>query len=431
MRRLLAVLLIVGMSAGVAFGAGQQSSGAATAGEKIKLLWYVWDDPATKGHNEIAAGFMEENPNYEIEISRTPFGKYEETIRTILAGGDVPNVIQVNDDHVKYYAHSGWLNQLDDYAKDWTIQRDDTYTNFWDFNFYEGKMISVTPGVKVRVTFYNKTLLDQAGLAEPAAKWEDPNWNWDSALQYAKKLTKREGGRTAVWGYAVSHNAAAAAVWCDNNRAGPNDMYSVDGLNFLAATEPGWEAIQWITDLSTVHKVQPPWGISQKGANVVNLFVSGQLGITYGGSYDVPTFQDVDFEWDVASNPMKVEGHTGASLVCYGVPAKTKNPLESGRFAAYLMEEPTAKIWSLNGFAIPVVKEYAEKYYIQPDRKPSRQSVITNGLEVAWPPRFTVYTSKTKAIWDSSYRLTFSGEKTAKENMLAVKDEIETLLAGK
>ena len=42
-----------------------------------------------------------------------------------------------------------------------------------------------------------------------------------------------------------------------------------------------------------------------------------------------------------------------------------------------------------------------------------------------------VYTGKAKAIWDSSYTLTWSGEKPAKDIMLDIKDEIETILADK
>ena len=76
----------------------------AAAGKKTSLLWYVWDDPEIQGHKRIAEDFEKKNPGYEVIFSRTPFNKYEETIRTILAGGDVPNVIQVNDDFVPLYA---------------------------------------------------------------------------------------------------------------------------------------------------------------------------------------------------------------------------------------------------------------------------------------------------------------------------------------
>jgi multiple sugar transport system substrate-binding protein len=429
MRKILALAILAILAASPLFGAGQ--SEAAAASKKIDLLWYIWDDPEKQGHQMIADNFMKENPNYNIEISRTPFSKYEETIRTILAGGDVPNVIQVNDDHVKFYAHSGWLNPLDDFAKDWTIKREDTYTNFWDFNFYEGKMVSVTPGVKVRFHLYNKTLFNEAGLSEPPAKWEDPSWNWDAALAAAKKLTKREGDRTTVWGYSVSHEAAAASAWIDNNIPGRNDQYSEDGLKFMAGTQAGWEAMQWIADLTYVHDVQPPWGINQKGANTMNLWRTGQMALIYTGSWEIPVSRETaEFEWDITSLPMKVEGHTQASLVCYGVPSRADQPMESGFFAAALMDEFSAKTWGQNGFAIPVVREFAEKYYIQPDEEPSRQIMVPNGLEVAFPPMFTVYTSKAKAIWDSSYKLTWSGEKPAREIMLSVKDEIESILAG-
>ncbi len=422
----LALLLVFVAAAAFASGGGEKA-----APGKVKLVWYIWDDPEKRGHNVIVQDFLDKNPNYEIEISRTPFSKYEETIRTILAGGDVPNVIQVNDDHVKYYASNKWLLELDAFAKDWTIKRDDTYTNFWDFNFFEGKMISVTPVVKVRFHLYNKDLFDKAGLNEPPAKWEDPNWTWEVALDAAKKIVKKEGDRTAVWGWSVTHGAAAAATWVDNNIVGTNTMYSSDGKKFVAATPDGYNAMQFLVDLSYKHFVQPPWGINQKGENLSGLWRSGKVGLIQSGSFEIPPSRDNEFEWNVTSTPMKKEGHSMASLVCYGVPAKTKNPKESGFFAAALMGEFAQKTWAQTGFGIPVVKEFVEKYYIQPDEKPSRQTMVIEGLNYAYPPTFTVHTSRAKALWDATYKLTFSGEKTAKENMLAIKDEIELFLAGK
>ena len=211
MKKALALSLLLVFAAAAVFAGGESESKAGA--EKVKLLWYIWDDPEKQGHNIIAQDYMDRNPNYEIEISRTPFSKYEETIRTILAGGDVPNVIQVNDDHVKYYASQKWLLELDAFATDWTIKRDDTYTNFWDFNFFEGKMVSVTPVVKVRFHMYNKTRFDEVGLAEPPEKWYSKDWNWDTALAAAKKLVKKEGSRTAIWGWSVTHEAAAASTW--------------------------------------------------------------------------------------------------------------------------------------------------------------------------------------------------------------------------
>ena len=429
MKKALALSLLLFFVAALTFASGGKDTAATS--EKVKLLWFIWDNPEKQGHNIIRDDFVARNPNYEIEISTTPFAKYEETIRTILAGGDVPNVIQVNDDHVKYYASNKWLLKLDAFAKDWTIKREDTYTNFWDFNFFEGKMVSVTPVVKVRFHFYNKTLFDRAGLKEPPDKWADKSWTWDTALAAAKKITKKEGDRTTVWGWSVSHEAAAASTWIDNNIAGVNDMYNEDGTKFLASTPAGYEAMQFLVDLSYKHFVQPPWGINQKESNTSNLWVTGQLGLYYEGSWEIPISRENEFEWNITSNPMKVEGNTGASLVCYGVPSKTKNPKESGTFAAALMEETAQKTWSGTGFGIPVVKAYAKKYYIQPNEKPSRQYVVTDGLEYAFPPVFSVYTSRAKALWDATYKLTWSGEKTAKENMEAIHDEIELFLAGK
>ena len=80
MKKALALVLLLTFVAAAAFASG--GSEKAAGAEKVKLIWYIWDDPEKQGHTAIAQDFMDKNPNYEIEISRTPFSKYEETIRT-------------------------------------------------------------------------------------------------------------------------------------------------------------------------------------------------------------------------------------------------------------------------------------------------------------------------------------------------------------
>ena len=78
MKKALVLSLLLVFAAAAVFAGGESESKAGA--EKVKLLWYIWDDPEKQGHNLIAQDYMDRNPNYEIEISRTPFSKYEETI---------------------------------------------------------------------------------------------------------------------------------------------------------------------------------------------------------------------------------------------------------------------------------------------------------------------------------------------------------------
>jgi multiple sugar transport system substrate-binding protein len=431
MKRIMTVAALIVLMTSVLYGGGQKEA-AGTMAKQVEFLWFIWDDPAAQGHNVIIDKFMKENPNVTVEISRTPWSKYEETVRARLAGGSPPDMIQVEDDFVQLYGHNQWLVLLDEVADGMDIRKEDTYERFWDFNFYKGHMVSVTPGVKVRMAAYNKKLLAEAGLAEPPSKWESRSWTWDTAVEYGKKLVKKEGGRPVQWGFAANHDAGNPGVWIDNNIPEYNDMYSGDGKEFVAATPAGVEAIQWLTDISYVHGIQPPWGVQQQGANVDNLFYSGKLGIELVGTWHIPPLRKLDgFDWDLAPMPMKLEGHTQVSLVCYGIPLHAKNPEVSKKLAAFLMSEETAKVFSSTGFCVPVVRQWASEHYVQPSKAPSRQSVITEGMEFGYAPVFTEYTGGARDLWTACYREAFSGERPVKDVIFSYKDEIEKIIQNK
>src|SRR5690554_3980857 len=85
----------------------QGASETEKPGQIKTVRWVVWDDPATNGQNQIAEEFMKLNPDLKVEIEMIPFDRYEDKIRTVLAAGETPDLIQINDDFVNMYMSRG------------------------------------------------------------------------------------------------------------------------------------------------------------------------------------------------------------------------------------------------------------------------------------------------------------------------------------
>ena len=417
------VVLMMVVSVVASFAAGEKE--AAKAEEKHKLVWMLWDDPVKNGQQEIADLFMKDNPNIEVEIQRVPHNKYEEKIRTMLSGGDAPGVIQINDDYVKEYAFLNLTYAMDAQIKESGLKKEDMFKTNWDFAIVDGHFMAIIPAAKVRCIIYNKDATNEAGIGELPVKWETPEWNWDTFLEYAKKLTKVEGPRTVQWGA----NLAAPAYdrWMDNAIAGRNDLYNADATEFVAATPAGNEAGQYLQDMVTVHKVAPPWGTAQKSANIDNLFYSGQLAMNLSGNWVFQSIRDkVKFDWDAASIPMKVEGHTTANLVCYGIAKVAPEPEISFKLISYLLTEEAAQIFAKRSL-VPTVRSVAEEYY----RDGSKQhDMILEGLNYAYPPVFSIHTAKAKYLTKIAISKIFSGEQRAAEIHAEIKAQIEPILRG-
>ncbi|MDR1905023.1 MAG: extracellular solute-binding protein, partial [Treponema sp.] len=281
---------------------------------------------------------------------------------------------------------------------------------------------------KVRLIIYNKDALKEAGLPEPPSKWGDPSWNWDTFRDYAIKLTKRQGNVTTQWGVVGYGDGALEQIWTSNiNGVG---LFSADG-KATGANKESREAIQYLADLIHKDKVHPLWGESNTGAKCDNIFVSGQAAMYINGTFGFSKLREsATFDWDVAPEPMKKYSYNEGSLVLYGIPAKTKNPDLAAKFLFYLGEEFAQKIFAEKG-NVPITKKYAEKYYIQPGVKPTRQQVVLDGMNYHKGVSYSDYTDEGKRLYRVYLHQVWAGEMGVEEAMSKAEVEVEAALAGK
>jgi multiple sugar transport system substrate-binding protein len=288
--------------------------------------------------------------------------------------------------------------------------------------------MAFSPLNKVRLMIYNKELLKAAGLPEPSVKWGDPSWSWDTLREYAIKLTKRSGNITTQWGVVILGDTGFEQTWTAN--ANGEGLFGTDG-SAPGCNKEAREAIQYLTDLIHKDKVHPLWGESNTGAKIDNLFLSGQAAIRFGGSQTFASLrQSATFDWDVAPIPMKKYSYNDASLVCYGIPKKTKNPELAAKFLFYLGNEYAQKIFAEQG-NVPVTKKYAEKYYIQSGIKPTHQQVVLDGMNYSKLINFSNYTDEARRLYRVYLHRVLAGEMAVDEAMDKAKIEVEAALAGK
>jgi multiple sugar transport system substrate-binding protein len=280
----------------------------------------------------------------------------------------------------------------------------------------------------VRLIIYNKDALKEAGLPEPPSKWGDPSWNWDTFREYAIKLTKRQGNITTQWGVVGYGDGATEQIWTSNING--EGLFSADG-KATGANKESREAIQYLADLIHKDKVHPLWGESNTGTKCDNLFLSGQAAMKIGITAQFSSLrQSATFDWDVAPEPMKKYSYNEGSLVLYGVPAKTKNPELAAKFLFYLGEEFAQKIFAGQG-NVPITREYAEKYYIQPGVKPLRQQVVLDGMNYNKGVSYSDYTDEGKRLYRVYLHQVWAGEMGVEEAMSKAEVEVEAALAGK
>jgi multiple sugar transport system substrate-binding protein len=206
----------------------------------------------------------------EIKITlQAPAEKTQEKLLVSFAGGTAPDSAVTGLSSFRAYIGQGMMQSLQAYVEtDSDVQSwlPDYVPAAMDGYSYKGELYGV-PLVNEGILFwYNKDAIEDAGLTPPAEFQNDKEkWNWDTVVDYAKKLNKGDGFRRERFGIVCT---AARSVWGFSESWG-NLCYArgvrfldPDGEKFTFNSPETAEALQWVIDLIYKHDVMPDVGDS-------------------------------------------------------------------------------------------------------------------------------------------------------------------------
>ena len=430
-RRVLAVLLCIAIAAGMAFAGGSQEKAVATTADGKQIVkWLIWEQPEA-GYQQIADAFMAENPDIEVQIENVPFDRYEDKVRTMLASGEPYDLIQMNDDYVRMYVNRGLLQPLDPYLESAGIDPSIYYSNLWDFAVFDGSKYGFVPATKVRVIYYNKEMVEAAGLPDLPHTWADPNWTWDTFLDYAQKLTIRDGSKTLQWGFLGISGFEQAWVASANG----NGMFTPDGMTFTGGDEGARKALQFGHDLIHEYKVHPLYGDTDTDTKMQNLFISEQAAMFYGVSSAAATFREqADFVWDIAPVPAMDADHLDwvnnePSFVVFSIPKTSPNPDGAARLIAFMGTELPQKIFADNN-NVPANMDIAANYFNDDSQLPEHKNVVLDGVNYAKSVGFGNHTDEGRMFYRVWLQNIWIDDMTVDEAMDAAEAEIQPVLSA-
>ena len=156
---------------------------------------------------KIFAPQFEEETGCKVILEDIPQAELYAKVQIMAAAGETGDLVFGFDNpQLPSWASKGVLRAIDDF-----IQAD----NFDMAQFYPAVRGAVTvdgmiyglptaghPGC-VNL-YYNKTMMKDAGVTPPDAKYPDDAWSWDEILQSAKALTKEAGGKIQTFGFMPS-----------------------------------------------------------------------------------------------------------------------------------------------------------------------------------------------------------------------------------
>lgn len=172
----------------------KSSSGSESEAESGVVELSVWAPHPNENESEYYNKRIEEfNKEYEgkykatIElIPRANGYEYENKINSAATSGDLPDVISMDGPTVTNYADSGIIVPIDKYISD--EEKSDFVDSIIKQGTYNDELYALGTTESSVLLFYNKKMLDEAGITPPASLEEA--WTWEDVYDAAKKLTK-------------------------------------------------------------------------------------------------------------------------------------------------------------------------------------------------------------------------------------------------
>ncbi|MFD2880265.1 extracellular solute-binding protein [Paenibacillus rhizoplanae] len=196
----LSVMMVAALAAGCSGNSGQENAanegkaGSGSSGKKTELtFWGDWGGEGQKQFETMVDAFNKSQDKIHVKyvLQQDMITKF----LTAATNGGAPDVLFWDRWRTSLYAPKNVLHPVDEYLTRDGISKDDFYSESLTELSHDNKLYGLPLTVDARALFYNKKLLDEAGLQPPAT--------WDELEQAAAKLTKWNGDKLEVAGFSM------------------------------------------------------------------------------------------------------------------------------------------------------------------------------------------------------------------------------------
>jgi multiple sugar transport system substrate-binding protein len=312
---------------------GSSSSGGGSAG-KANIKWSTWGTPdEMKTVQNFTDQFNKDHPNINAQLALVPsVDTYESKILTQVNGGVAPDLFYLQDFSISKFRQDKVLVDLTPLLNSSKSQSkpDEFISGLWGVaKSSDGRIWGMPNDCNPLIIWYNKTVLQQAGITEmPADLYQQGKWNRDVFLEMVHKIRAK-----GLYGFTVDNSwglyiypwmtTNGGTIYADNgygNFVADQDSKSVEGLKWLASN------IQSQTFTIT--------GALPKGQGADVIFANNRVGFFTGARWNWPTFHATpSLQYDIVVWPpntgKKIEG-AGIAVSYFVINSKT--PYQNAAF---------------------------------------------------------------------------------------------------
>lgn len=305
---------------------------------QVTIIVPVTDQPAADRLSARTKDFTAQNPNIAIDlrlINGMPHGpfdvaKWVDLLEGVAAAANLDAAIGW-DVWAPDMIDRGILRPLDPYLADIgrPLERYFMNSSIQAFKRF-GRVWMLPWQAQPVVLFYNRQLVDQAGVAVP-----EKRWSWRDVEALGGLLTRGQD-KNKVWGLDVG-TGLDVLIYQNGGRIVDDP---IEPTRPTLDEPPNVEALAWVEDLMKRLKIMPT-GTDIRGDQRMGAFASAQIAMRLdqmgvrAGTY-VGSPKPWAFPWAVVPPPGRVTGATTANVQSWGILSNSTQVDEAWGFIRYL-----------------------------------------------------------------------------------------------
>ena len=204
-------------------GGGSQGGGG---GGGTDLALAFWGNP-TRNKNTQAEidAFVKANPDIKIAGQPGEFNTYWDKLATQTAGGNAPDIIQMDMNYISEYGTRGALLDLG------KVDVSKFVAGTVDSGKINGKLVGVNAGINSALIFANPKVFEKAKMDLPS----DKTWTWDQLMEVSAEVASKAGVSFGLASIMGSDPLFGTFV-----RQQGKELFTPDGLGFDVADAQAW-----------------------------------------------------------------------------------------------------------------------------------------------------------------------------------------------
>ncbi len=317
-----------------------KSGGGGGGGDASGSLRFAWWGNAKRDEltNAALEAYKEVAPEVTISAEPGDWGGYWDKLATQVAGGDAPDVLQMDEGYLAEYSTRGILADLDDTA----INTSSFDPAALEAGRYDGGLYALNAGINAPVLLANPAVFEEAGVDLP----DDTTWTWDDLVEIAMKISENTPKGTC--GVQQFGTAGGPPLTVFLRQLGAQRFSAEGGIGFDAEQlAQWWEFCLRLQDSGAAPEASV--AVEEAGQTVdQSLFAVGKCALQAQWSNQAVT---LDGALDGTVKILRMPSHAGSAdeaqlwykaSMYFSVSATASDPEAAAAFVDWMLNDPEA-----------------------------------------------------------------------------------------